>query len=211
MVNPLMLASTIGLTEGDRRFLAAALDAAARRTGGKPATLARQVFEGQQFADVLAAGPLPDREEFKDRFVAGIDEVLVAGRVAGLAIDRQLHASGPRAESEGHSPEPEVVPTTACLRCHEVRGSMKAPVFDPIPPLAFDPFDKVGRETWAAVTADRKLKRHVLERMAKRLYEDRDMPPEDAPEHTQFRVGGTAAFADAKMFLDTELKKVKGR
>ena len=64
MVNPVMLAGTIGLTEGDRLFLARALQEAVERVN-KPkvtaAVLSRAVYEGPQFTDVLAgsatAGP----------------------------------------------------------------------------------------------------------------------------------------------------------
>jgi hypothetical protein len=216
MVNPVMLASTIGLTEGDRQFLAGALADAAKRVrkkGVTASTLARQVFEGGQFADVLAGGPLPDRDEFKDRFVTGLDDLLKANHGLSVSVpaDRRLYASGPRADPAADEPEAEVVPTTACLRCHEVRGPVKAPVFDQIPVLAFDPFDKAGREAWLATTPDRKERRQVLERMTKRLFEDKDMPPEDAAEHERFRVGAAATFDEAKGFLDAELKKVKGK
>jgi hypothetical protein len=216
VVNPLMLASTIGLTIGDRRFLAAALEDAVRR-GRKPgakvtaATLAKEVFEGSQFADVLAGGPLPDRDEFKDRFVAGLDEVLKTrhGVPAGYAPDRATYAFLPRLDPSAEDKEADAVPTTACLRCHDVRGPAKAPGFEPTPTLAFDPFDRAGRETWLAATPDRKARRQVLERMVKRLVTDKDMPPEDAPERDRFRLKEAAAFDEVKQFLDAELKRVK--
>ena len=68
MVGTVMLASTIGLTEGDRKFLATTLADAAKRVNtpkATAATLARSVFEGPEFAELLAGGPLPDRDEFK--------------------------------------------------------------------------------------------------------------------------------------------------
>lgn len=216
VVNALMLASTLGLTEGDRRFLAAVLFDAAKRvrkTGVTVTVLAKQVFEGGEFADVLGGGPLPDRDEFKDRFVAGLDALLKTqyGLSAGVGEDRRRYTSLPRVEPGADEPEAEVVPTTACLRCHEIRGPVKAPVLDLIPALAFDPFDKTGREAWVAATTDRKAKRQALERMMKRMAEDADMPPEDAPEHERFRVAAAATFDEARAFLDAELKKVKGK
>lgn len=216
VVNPTMFASAVGLTEGDRRFLANALADAVKQVR-KPgmtltaATVARQVFEGTHFADVRAGGPLPDRDEFKDRFAAGLDAVLRTnhGLLVGFAPDRATYALLPRLDPSAEDREADAVPTTACLRCHDVRGPVKAPGFEPIPTLAFDPFDRHGREAWVAATPDRKARRQVLERMVKRMFEDRDMPPEDAAEHARFRVGGAAAFEEARLFLDAELKKAK--
>ncbi|HJZ54391.1 MAG TPA: hypothetical protein VKE74_05510, partial [Gemmataceae bacterium] len=210
VVNPLLLADTIGLTDGDRRFLARALADAVKQINQPKITaarLAQEVFEGPEFADVLAGGPLPDRDEFKDRFVAGLDNALKTGRGLpdGFAPDRREYASGPRYDpTRGEEKEVAVVPTTACLRCHEISSSGKAPRFDPIPPLAFDPLDKVGRAAWVKA-ADPKRKQAVLGRLLERLVTDADMPPEDAPEYDRFRVKEAAAFDEAKRFLVTEL------
>jgi hypothetical protein len=46
--------------------------------------------------------------------------------------------------------------------------------------------------------------------MLKRLAEDKDMPPEDAPEHEKFRTADPSAFDAVRDFLEAELKKVKG-
>jgi hypothetical protein len=214
IVNPTLLAGVIGLTEGDRKFLARSLaDAAEKVKKAKvtAATLAKEVFEGPEFADVLAGGPLPDRDEFKDRFAAGLDALLrTRYKLAdGFAIDRKDYASGPRYDLKAVGEiEAAVVPTTACLRCHDVRGSGTPRAFEPIPALAFDPFDKAGREAWVK-TADAKRKREVLARMLARLHEDADMPPTDSPEHELFRVKDAAAFADVKAFLEAELPKPK--
>lgn len=213
-VNPVLLATAIGLTEGDRHFLADSLANAAKRVAQRkvtPASLAKEVFEGPRFADVLGGGPLPDRDDFKDRFVAGLDAVLrTAHHVAdGFAPDRKLYASGPRFDPKLATAEAAaVVPTTACMRCHEVAGGgKKAPRFDPIPPLAFDPFNELGRAEWLK-TAAPDQKRKVLARMVQRLVADADMPPEDAPEHALFRVKDPAAFDGVKRFLTAELAKV---
>jgi hypothetical protein len=80
---------------------------------------------------------------------------------------------------------------------------------EPLPSLAFDPFDKANREAWLK-SADRKRKQEVLARMLKRLAEDKDMPPEDAPEHDRFRVSDPAGFDAVREFLEAELKKTGG-
>jgi hypothetical protein len=105
-------------------------------------------------------------------------------------------------------PEVELVPTTACLRCHEVRPTGK-PGLDPLPPLAFDPFGRAAREAWVAGPADRKRKAAVLGRMLKRVGVDKDMPPEDAAEHELFRQKDPAAFDEVRRFLEAELQKVR--
>ena len=213
LVSPAMLAAAVGLGEGDRRFLADALADAARRVKQPKVTtaaLAREVFEGPAFADVLEGGPLPDRDEFKDRFVGGLDEVLKSGHglADGFAPDRREYARDPRRwpGSADDEREVEAVPTTACLRCHDVRASDKSPLVETVPALAFDPFDAVGRAAWVR-TADPRRRQEVLERMLKRVAEDRDMPPEDAPEYDRFRVKEAAAFDGVKAFLEAELKK----
>jgi len=217
ILNAQMLANTIGLTEGDREFLAKALKRAAERANvNQPrvtvATLAKQVFEGPAFADVLAGCPLPDRDEFKDRFMAGLDSTLKVnhGLASGLFVSRKEYASGPKYDSKAEEKEVTVAPTTACLRCHDIRPSGKPRLFEPIPALAFNPFDKRGREAWVKA-ADAKHKEKVLSRLLERLVHDSDMPPEDAPEYDRFRVKEEVAFDDVKAFLKTELEKAKAK
>src|SRR5207245_4400275 len=70
IMNAAMLATTIGLTEGDRQFLAAALADAAKHINQPKVTaavLARAVFEAPEFADMPGGGALPDRDQFKGR------------------------------------------------------------------------------------------------------------------------------------------------
>jgi hypothetical protein len=218
VVNPTLLANTIGVTEGDRKFMARSLAdavAAVKKPKVTAASLVKEVVEGRYFANVLEGGPLPDRDEFKDRFVAGLDDVLKTrhGVRDGFAPDRREYAIAPRQDLSAVTEEvvAVVVPTTACLRCHDVRPNAKSPRFDPIPPLAFDPLDKTGRETWAKTPLDRPARQQALERMTKRLFGDADMPPEDSPEHSRFRVNEAAAFEDARQFIDTELKKLTAK
>jgi hypothetical protein len=214
MVNAVMLANTIGLTDGDRRFLSESLAAAVERIK-KPkvpiSTIARAVFEGPEFADVLKGEALPDRDDFKDRFVAGLHKHLMAKYpdTKGFTPDRSNYASGPRYDPNlVQEKEAAVVPTSACLRCHDVLPSGKSRAFEPIPPLSFDPFDKVNRDVWVK-TPDKERRRQVLSRMLERLVKDADMPPHDSPEHALFRVKEAAAFTEAKEFLTAELDKVK--
>jgi hypothetical protein len=207
------LARTIGLTEGDRAFMARTLSDAAQRINQPkvtPAALAREVFASPRFTEQFNSGDIPDREDFKERFVTAIKDILRAHRIYdGLTLDRRIYASSSNLSppSTKEEPEPELVPTTACLRCHDVRGIGK-PAFNPIPQLAFDPFDKKSRENWLSST-NAKQKQQVLERMLKRLATDRDMPPEDSAEHDLFRVKEAASFAAVKDLLEAELQKVK--
>jgi hypothetical protein len=213
IVNTVMLAGTIGLTVGDRHFMIQALDEAAGRLNNKVSakTLARAIFEGPEFADVLAGGPLPDRDEFKDRFVAGLDQILKSKYMAmdGYNPDRREYAYGPRFDRNAvEEVEAAIVPTTACLRCHDVRPSGKARLFESIPALTFDPLDKKARESWLKSAAnERKLE--VLTRIQVRLYKDADMPPKDSPEHGRFRMKEAAAFDQVKTFIETELAKIR--
>jgi hypothetical protein len=214
LVNPLMLANTIGLTEGDRKFMADALAAASKRITKQkvtPAALAKEVFEGPEFADVLKGEPLPDRDDFKDRFVAGLNTLLTTRYKLkdGFAPERSEYARTPRRDPKAvEQAEAAIVPTSACLRCHEVRDGGKARVFDPIPPLAFDPLDEKTRALWLqAATAKRK--QEVLSRMLERLVKDADMPPEDSPEHEHFRVKQAAAFDGVKKLLEAEIAALK--
>jgi hypothetical protein len=81
-------------------------------------------------------------------------------------------------------------------------------MFDAIPVLVFDPFDKQAREAWMK-TVTKERKQEVLGRLFARLYTDADMPPVDAPEHDLFRIKGAAAFAELKGFLEAEVEKPK--
>ncbi len=212
-VNAVELARLIGVTEADRAFLADQLATAALQAG-KPkvtaASLAKDVFGGPQFTEVLAAGEIPDREDFKDRFVRGLNEALKAQGAAPVELVRKNYASGPNVARVPGKEENEapVIATTACLRCHDVRGVGKA-AFSPIPMLAFDPFDKDSREAWTKTTADASKRAPVLARMLKRLSDDRDMPPEDSAEYDAFRAKNPAGFDAVKEWLDAELKKAK--
>lgn len=216
MVNANLLAGVIGLTEGDRKFLSRSLARTVERlkkSNVSATRIAQQVFEGPEFAELLAGGPLPDRDEFKDRFAAGLDNLLKTRYqlATGFTVDRKEYASGPRYDPNAvEETEVALVPTTACLRCHDIRSSGKARLFESIPALAFDPFDKPGREAWLR-TADKKRKEAVLSRFQKRLFDDNDMPPEDAPEHDRFRVKDAAAFAEVKDFIQAELERIKSR
>ncbi|HEY1187978.1 MAG TPA: hypothetical protein VGE74_09990 [Gemmata sp.] len=210
LVNPVLLANTMGLTEGDRAFVAGALAGAAKRLNRPqvtPAVLAKAVFEEPQFADVLAGDPLPDRDDFKDRFVAGLDALLTTKyRLAdGFAPERATYGRVPKRDPKAlEELEAAVVPTSACLRCHDVRAGAKPRLFETIPALPFDPFDTKGRADWVR-TADPKRKQEVLARLQARVHTDADMPPNDAPEYETFRVKGAAAFDDLKRFIEAEL------
>ena len=75
--------------------------------------------------------------------------------------------------------------------------------------LAFDPFDKLSRETWVR-NNEAKKREQVLSRMLKRVAADKDMPPEDAPEYEKFRTKDQAGFDALKDWLEAELKNAKG-
>src|SRR5579871_5913440 len=131
MVNTRLLIETIGLTVGDCRFMNEALEEAAGGLIEKVATktLAKAVFKGPEFADILAGGPLPDRDDFKDRFVAGLNQVLKTKYLAieGIKPNRRQYAYGPRFDRNAAAEvEAAIVPTTSCLRCHDVRPAGKA-------------------------------------------------------------------------------------
>ncbi|MBN9121668.1 MAG: hypothetical protein J0I06_21410 [Planctomycetes bacterium] len=213
LVSAQQLARVIGLTEGDRQFCADLLATAAQRIG-KPkvtaATIARDVFSGPEFTAVVMATQLPDREDFKDRFVAGINVVLRENGAEQLSVERKDYASGPNVALVPGKEDVEapIVATTACVRCHDVQKGAKA-AFSPIPMLAFDPYDKDSREAWARSTDARK-RMQVLARLLKRINEDRDMPPEDSAEHDAFRVKKPAEFDAMRDWLGAELKKAKG-
>jgi hypothetical protein len=213
LLSAVMLARTIGLTEGDRKFLRETLNATLRTAGHQhenPSEIARHVFDGPSFADILNRGDLPDRDDFKDRFVAGLTEGL---KVNGISLDylpgRDKYTCGPKQDlsNKVNDNEFEIIPTTNCLRCHDVRPPGKNSQFSPIPMLAFDPFDKASRKAWLA-TADTKRKEAVLTRMLKRIVADQDMPPVDSLEFKMFRSKDPASFDEVKHFLESELKKV---
>jgi hypothetical protein len=207
------LARLIGLTEGDRKYLHDSLTFAAQQIG-KPrvtaASVAREVFSGPSFTEVLQAGEIPDREDFKDRFVRGLGAVMQAHGAGAFAPARKSYASGPNVAPKPGEVEKEipVVATTACVRCHDTPKTAKAG-FSPIPVLAFDPFDKQARETWAKTT-DAAKRAQVLTRFLKRVAEDRDMPPEDSAEYEAFRSKSPAALDAMKEWIEAELKRAKG-
>ncbi len=211
VVNAVLLAQTIGLTEKDREFLADALDEAVKRLKNPaftPATVANAIFTGPAFADVLTTGNLPDRDDFKDRFVAGIVAVLRSQKLNDeFWKTRDTYASAPKFDPLA-KPEKELValPSHACMACHDIRGAKAA--FNPIPALAFDPFDATARDAWLK-GADRKQKAEVLARLVKRLGTDKDMPPDDSTEAAMYRVKDPAALNTVQGWLDAELKKVK--
>ena len=211
-MNAVRLAMTMGLSVKDREFLADALDETVKRLKDPAftrATVARAVFNGPAFTDVLATGNLPDRDDFKDRFVAGIVGVLTdQKRPAEFWKTRDNYASSPKFDPLVE-PERELrtLPSHACLACHDVRGA-KPGAFNPIPALAFDPFDAAAREAWVK-GADNKKKTEVLGRMLQRLGTDRDMPPADSTENELYRKKDPAALNAVTQWIEAELKKVK--
>lgn len=214
LVSAVMLARTIGLTEGDRKFFTATLTAATRaasRLRVEPATIAKQVFNGPQFTDMLRSGDLPDRDDFKDRYIAGLSEAL---KVNDIGVDfipkRQQYTVVPKRDPASMMSENEIelVPTTSCLRCHDVSAPGRKAQFSPIPHLAFDPFDKSSRKAWIA-KADLQKKEEVLSRMLRRMGQDQDMPPEDSLEYKLFRSKDPSSFEEVRQFLETELRKVR--
>jgi hypothetical protein len=221
-INVSRLAETIGLSEPDRQFLVRALfqaeeqigPARARQGVARPiaaAALAAAVFEGPHFADVLKEGVLPDRDEFKDRFLAGLNEVLQRkyNRAGAIALRRSDYASSPAFAPRTEKPVPPSPPNSACLGCHNLWSSANASVTDPVPLLAFDPFDKKARKAWVKSTPPgRRLK--VLNRMLDRLARDQDMPPEDSPEYQRFRINDPVEFGSALQFLVAELARPEG-
>ena len=215
LISATMLARTIGLTEGDRRFLSDTL-AATMNVAGKlqldASTIARHVFNGSQFGEMMRDGDLPDRDDFKDRFAMALKESLRLRDLPNEFIpSRETYASGPRVRrNRSTETDAERVPTTSCLRCHDVRLAGKTMQSGPIPLLEFDPFDKAAREAWTA-TADQKRKEAVLGRLLQRLGVDRDMPPEDSLEYQMFRGQKPESFEAVKQFLELELKRVNDK
>jgi len=209
LISVLALARAIGLTEPDRKFLFESLIFASRELGltVNSADVAKRIFAGSNFADAFETGILPDRDDFKDRFVAGLrDESKDRDKSAAFRLVRTEYASTPKRDPNARAkPERAPIPSHACLACHDVRGA-KSPAFNPIPALAFDPFDSVGRSAWLK-TADRAKRVQVLARLVQRMNADRDMPPEDSREADAFR---GREFDAVKDWLAAELKKAKG-
>lgn len=212
LVSAVALARAIGLSEADRVFLASALDGPGKGDSGlAPATIAEAVFTGPHFADVLKDGVLPERDDFKDRFVAGLLETTRwCANTGGLWRARNTYTSGPPRQALAAEAESEAValPSHACAACHDFRTGAKPAAFNPIPMLAFDPFGATARDAWLKA-ATRKQKQDVLGRLLKRLDKDKDMPPEDSVEAEMYRVKDPAALAAVKEWLDAELKRAK--
>jgi hypothetical protein len=210
-VSAMSLARLIGITEGDRQFMSKAISDLVQVIN-KPkvtaTTLARDLFSGPTFSEVLKAGNIPDREDFKDRFVEGLTALARTYKVEAPKVLRGDYASGPNCTPGKDDKEPVIVPSTACLHCHDIRGAAKQSAFNPIPMLSFDPFDKQARDNWVK-SNDAKKREAVLSRMLKRLVTDKDMPPEDSAEYERFRQKDPAAFEAVKQWLESELKKVK--
>jgi hypothetical protein len=132
-------------------------------------------------------------------------------KINGAAMpSREKYTNGPKNDSWSNkrSVSKEALPTTSCLRCHDIRAPGKTSQTSPIPPLAFDPFDLSGREAWVRA-ADVQRKEAVLSRMLTRIGVDQDMPPEDSLEFKMFRSKNAASFEEVKQFLEAELKKVR--
>ncbi|QJW97677.1 hypothetical protein [Frigoriglobus tundricola] len=213
LISAVMLARAIGLSEDDRAFLAKCVDDVLGWFNDPQLTAAavtKAILTGPHFADVFQTGTLPERDDFKDRFAAGSVDLLRT-KFPRLAVRRPRaeYASTPKFDA-GAEPEAEAaaVPSHACLACHDVRTGAKPAAFNPIPALAFDPFDTVAREAWLQTT-DRKKKVAVLSRLVKRIGTDKDMPPEDSAEAEVYRTKDPAALAAVRNWLDAELKKVK--
>lgn len=207
----IVLAQTMGLSEKDREFLTDKIDEAVKRlkTPALTATaVANAVLTGPAFADVLATGALPDRDDFKDRFVTGLAALLKQHGQDEFAPARDTYASAPKFDPSAKEEKAvATLPSHACLACHDVPGARKA-AFNPIPQLAFDPFDATARAEWLKF-ADRKSKAEVLGRMLKRLGTDSDMPPVDSKEYELYRAKDPVALNAVKDWLNAELKKVK--
>ena len=74
-----------------------ALDALEMAVGLTRSGVANLIFTGPAFADLMTTGELPDRDDFKDRFVAGASALLkVRGRDDFLAPDRDAYTSTPK-------------------------------------------------------------------------------------------------------------------
>ena len=212
VVTPVTVARAVGLSEGDRRFLTGAIRSAADKLGApalSPEAVAALVLAGPHFADVLATGVLPDRDDFKDRFVAGLSDLTGGrGKRNEIKFDRANYAATPARDPFGREEKEVVVlPSHACLACHDIRGAKPA-AFNPIPALAFDPFDAAARAAWLKA-ADRAKKADVLGRLVKRLGTDRDMPPEDSAEAALYRAKNPAALDAVKDWLDAEWRRAK--
>lgn len=207
------LARTIGLSEPDRQFLLGLFPSELQSEGSAlaPIRLAAvtQILASPQFADLMTKGILPDRDDFKDRYVAGMVAVrLNAGEFPVILVpDRATYTSAPKLDPRAKpSTDVPVLPSHACLGCHDTAAGKKG--FNPIPALAFDPFDATARADWLKFT-DRARKGDVLTRMLKRIDTDKDMPPTDSVEHELYRTKDPTALAAVKGWLEAELKKVR--
>jgi hypothetical protein len=215
LISPIVLARTIGLTSADRRFLIEALhnvEKSANETQVDRTGLAMRVFEGPGFEELIYHGEIPGRDEFKDKFMSELADAVRERKIISAAMpSREMYTNGPInvSWSNKKSGSKESLPTTSCLRCHDIRAPGKTSPTSPIPPLAFDPFDKPSREAWVRGT-DKQRKEVVLSRMLTRIGVDRDMPPEDSLEFKMFRGKNPASFEEVKQFLEAELKKVQG-
>lgn len=212
VVSATLLAQTIGLSDPDREFLGHVLDQTVDRLDNRTfghTKVTELIVTGPAFADVLATGNLPDRDDFKDRFLAGAAALLKSQkRDDHFEFDRDDFASAPKIDPNAKAEvEAPVVPSHACLACHDVRTPGKS-TFNPIPQLHFDPFDATARGEWVKNT-DRKRRAEVLGRMLKRLGTDKDMPPEDSVEHELFRMKDPAALTAVLKWLEAELKRAK--
>jgi hypothetical protein len=211
--NATSIARLIGLSEGDRQFMSKGIDDLVQKINNPKVTatsLARDLFGGPAFLETLKSGNVPDREEFKDRFVDGLVALAKVHKVQAPQYVRGEYASGPNCASNGKNDvEPARVPTTSCLHCHDIRGTAKQSAFNPIPMLYFDPFDKTARAKWVEDN-DAKKRVAVLSRFITRLVTDKDMPPEDSAEYERFRQKDPASFDAVKDWLESELKKAKG-
>jgi len=213
VINPEMLERVLGLTAGDRRFFEDALKDAAAGASSRttwPVTtqdLARRMFTGPIFEASLRGGDLPERDEFKDRFVAALREALRFHDNTGRYwVSRERYASGPLPLEANWAVVAEALPTTACLGCHDVRKPGQALPFNPIPPLAFDPFDASSRAAWLKST-DSSRRAVTLGRMLKRM--TLDMPPADSAEHGMFREKDPESFRLAIEALERELARAR--
>ena len=130
LVNAVMLARAIGFSEDDRTFLATALDETVKALDTSfftPPTLAKVVFSGPAFADVLTSGVLPERDDFKDRFVEGVvGELRLANKGKEFWSNRMNYTSSPRLAALIAGPEPVApLPTHACAACHDFHTGVK--------------------------------------------------------------------------------------
>lgn len=208
IVTPSLVARAIGLTAGDRRFLADAISEAATaasqwtRRNVTAIELSERCFSSKRFSQLLEAGLIPDRDEFKDCFADGLADALYAYGYSGRHwMPRERYTSTPKIAVNANREETVALPSTACLGCHDIAKPGVKVAFNPIPPLPFDPFDAAGRQAWVKTNGGRG--KEALTRMLKRL--GKDMPPVDSAEHVMFREKNPEMFRAATEFLEREL------